>query len=164
MAVTQLFINIRYELMSVGLSQRLSADIGLPSRLGIAFFNTDEIYAVSASQPGQLSRAYMLGLATLHYFGWALGTLTGAVAGAVLPAVIRNGLGIAIYGMFLAIIVPPAKENVPIRVAVVIAAALSCALRFLPGLSAIPNGFAIVLCALAASVFCAVKYPIREAE
>lgn len=162
MAVSQLFINLRYALMSIGLSQKLDEGVGMPARLGIAAINTDEIYAVSASQPGRLTGPYMAGLALLPYIGWALGTLVGAVAGALLPDVIRNGMGLAIYGMFLAIILPPAKKEVSIRMAVIIAAVLSCVLRYTPGLSAIPGGFAIVLCALAASVICAVRYPIDK--
>lgn len=162
MAVSQLFINLRYALMSIGLSQKLADSVRMPARLGVAFFNTDEVYAVSASQPGRLTGSYMAGLALLPYWGWALGTLCGAVAGALLPAAICNGLGIAIYGMFLAIIVPPAKAHAPVRVAVIVAAALSCALRYIPGLSHIPGGFAIVLCALAASVLCALRYPVGK--
>lgn len=162
MGVTQLVINLRYALMSIGLSQRLEEDFHVPARMGVAFFITDEIYAVASSQPERLTKRYMAGLALLPYFGWALGTLTGAVAGMALPAIVRDGMGIAIYGMFLAIIVPPARERVSIRAAVVLAAVLSCALRYLPGLRAIPGGFAIVICALAASIFCAVKYPIQE--
>lgn len=164
MAITQLVINIRYALMSIGLSQKLDDDVRLPTRLGIASFVTDEIYAVSSSQSGNVSGAYMAGLALLLYIGWALGTLIGAVAGLALPAAIRNGLGIAIYGMFLAIIVPPARKDVSVRVVVVIAAALSCVLRYVPGLSSIPPGFSIVLCAVVASVIGALRYPLREAE
>lgn len=164
MAVTQGFINLRYALMSIALSQKLEDRLRLPARLSIAFVNTDEIFAVSASQPGRVSGRYMAGLAALPYIGWALGTLIGAVAGELLPPAVRDGLGILIYGMFLAIIVPPARERVPVRVAVLIAAALSCAARYLPGLSRISGGFAVVLCALAASVYCAFRYPVKEAE
>lgn len=163
MAVSQLFINLRYALMSIALSQKLDDDVRLPKRLGLAFFVTDEIFAVSASQPGRLTGRYMGGLALLPYFGWALGTLAGAVAGSLLPDVIRDGMGILIYGMFLAIIVPPAKQSRPIRSAVLLAALLSCILRYVPGLDRISGGFAVVLCALAASVFCAVRHPIQEA-
>lgn len=162
MAITQLFINLRYALMSIALGQKLDEKIGAPGRLAIAFFNTDEIFAVSASQEGRLSKPYMLGLALLPYWGWALGTLVGAVAGAVLPKVVCDGLGIAIYGMFLAIIVPPSKADKPIRTAVIIAAVMSCILRWTPGLDQIPGGFAIVICALAAAVFCAIRYPLQE--
>lgn len=164
MGITQLVINLRYALMSVALSQKLEDDVRLPARLGIAFFNTDEIFAVSASQPGRVGKCYMAGLSLLPYWGWALGTLVGAVAGAVLPDVIRDGMGILMYGMFIAILIPPAKQSKPIRTCVLISVAISCVLRYVPGLSQIPGGFSIVICAVVASVFCALRYPIQGEE
>ncbi len=161
-AATQLVINLRYALMSVALSQKMDEDVRLPARLGFAFFVTDEIFAVSAGQPDTLQKPYLAGLTVLPYIGWALGTLIGAALGAVLPAVLRDGMGILLYGMFLAIIVPPARESASIRAAVVLSAALSCALRYVPELNRIGGGFAVVLCAVAASVFCAWRYPVRE--
>ncbi len=163
MAVSQLFINMRYALMSLSLSQKLEDGVGAPGRMGIAFVITDEVFAVSIGQEGRVPRAYMAGLAVLPYLGWALGTLTGAVAGAVLPAVVRDGMGILLYAMFIAVIVPPAKQNASIRMAVLLAAALRTAFTFLPGLRDLSGGFAIVLCALMASVVCAIRRPIQEA-
>lgn len=161
-AVSQLFINLRYALMTTALTQKVDDRFKAPSRLVFGFFVTDEIFAVSASQPERLSRRYMAGLAVLPYIGWTLGTLTGAVAGSVLPTALRNGLGVLLYAMFIAIVVPPAKKSRGIREAVLIAAALSCAFRFLPGLSALSGGFSVVLCALAAAVVCALRHPVRE--
>lgn len=163
MAMTQLVINMRYALMSVALSQKLDEKIGMSARLGIAFFNTDEIFAVAASQPERLSRPYMAGLAVLPYIGWALGTLVGAAMGSVFPEPVRNGMGVLIYAMFIAIILPPSKKSASIRTAVVLSAAISCALRFLPGLS-ISGGFSVIISALCASVFCALRNPIVEVE
>lgn len=162
MGITQLFINIRYALMAIVLSQKMDEEIRLPSRLAFSFFLTDEIFAVASGQEAPVAKSYFFGLAVLPYFGWALGTLTGAVASAILPTVIRDGLGIMIYGMFLAIIVPPAKSDKPVRAAVLIAAALSAMVRLTPGLRNIPVGFSIVLCALSASAACAIRYPLRE--
>ena len=79
--------------------------------MGIAFCITDEIFAVFTTKPAQLGPKYMYGLMTIPYIGWALGTLVGAAAGMLLPESIRSALGIAIYGMFIAIVVPPAKDN-----------------------------------------------------
>ena len=163
MAVSQLFINLRYALMSVALSQKLSPRLSLPRRLVVAFFNTDEIFAVSASQPGELSGAYMAGLSILPFLGWTLGTLAGAIAGEALPEAIRGGMGILLYCMFLAIILPPARSSAPIRVAVAITAVLRCVLRYTPCLDRISGGFSVVLCGLAASVYCALRYPVKEA-
>ena len=161
---TMLVINIRYALMSVSLSQKLDDSMTLPHRLAWSFFNTDEIFAVASGQTGSVGRSYLYGLAVLPYLGWALGTLTGAAAGMVLPGPLRDGLGIAIYGMFLAIIVPPARAQRPIRLAVLLAIALRCALYYLPGLREISGGFAVVLSAVAVCTLCALKYPIREAD
>lgn len=162
MGITQMFINIRYALMGIVISQKMDEDIRLPSRLAFSFFLTDEIFAAASGQEAPVAKRYLFGLVLLPYFGWTLGTLAGAVASALLPAFIRDGLGIMIYGMFLAIIVPPAKRDKPVRAAIVIAAVLSVVVRFTPGLRDIPVGFAIVLCALSASAACAVRHPIRE--
>ncbi len=161
-AATQLVINLRYALMSVALSQKMDEDVQMPERLCFAFFITDEIFAVSSSQSEALTKPYLLGIPILPYIGWALGTFLGAIAGSLLPPIIRNGMGILIYGMFLAIILPPARQSKPIRLTVLLSALLSCGLRYLPGLSGISSGFSIILCALAASVFCAVRYPISK--
>ena len=161
MGVSQLFINLRYTLMSVALSQKFSQTVTLPRRLCLACFNTDEIFAVSASEPGELGGAYMAGLVILPYLGWALGTLTGAVAGAILPAAIRDGMGILLYCMFLAVILPPARKSAAIRAAVALAVFLRCVFRYVPHLNQISGGFAVVLCALLASMYCALRYPIQ---
>ncbi len=162
MAVTQLVINLRYALMATALGQKLDETMNVPGRLFGSFFITDEIYAVSASQEGRIGKPYLRGIALWPYVGWALGTLAGAAAGAVLPAVVRGGMGLAIYGMFLAILVPNARRDAAVRTAVLLSAGLSCAFRYLPGLRRISGGFAVVLCAVAASMFCALRHPVRE--
>ncbi len=161
-AVSQLFINMRYALMSVSLTQKLDEKIGMPGRLLFGFFVTDEIFAVSSNQE-KLTRPYLTGVPFLPYIGWTVGTLLGAAMGALLPESIRGGMGLLLYAMFIAIIVPPAKEIKGVRVAVLGAVALRCAFRYLPVLRDVPGGFAVVLCALLASVYCALKYPIRKA-
>lgn len=97
--------------MSVSLSQKLGPSVRKKDRFFIAVFNTDEIFAVASGQTGSVGRRYLYGLGTMPYLGWSLGTLVGAAAGNILPAAVVSALGIAIYGMFLAIIVPPAKKN-----------------------------------------------------
>ena len=155
-------INLRYALMATALGQKLDETMNVRSRLFGSFFITDEIYAVSASQEGPIGKQYLRGIALWPYVGWALGTLAGAAAGAVLPAVVRGGMGLAIYGMFLAILLPSARRDSAVRTAVLLSAGLSCAFRYLPGLRRISGGFAVVLCAAAASAFCALRHPVRE--
>ena len=108
MILTQLIINSRYALMSLALSQRMGQRIGLLPRLVIAFFNTDEIFALAMARMEPLTVPFMLGLGTLPILGWTFGTLCGALAGSILPASIQAALGVMLYGMFVAIVVPPA--------------------------------------------------------
>ncbi len=164
MALTQLVINLRYALMSLSLSQRLDAGMTTPWRALLAFGNTDEIFAVASSQPGEIGRAYLTGLICLPYVGWAGGTLLGAAAGALLPVLLTDALGIAIYGMFLAVILPPARSRRSVRLVVVAAAVMSCILRYAPAFSSISGGFSIILCAVSAAALGAWRFPVREAE
>lgn len=164
MALTQLIINLRYALMSISLSQKLDGSMNSLHRALVAFCNTDEVFAVASSQPGSLNRRYLYGLTITPYIGWSLGTFLGAAAGALLPEALCAALGIAIYGMFLAIIIPPAKKLKSVRVAVILSALLSCAMRYLPVLNRISGGFVIIICAVSVSAFCARFFPIKEVE
>lgn len=162
MALTQLVINIRYALMSLALSQRLDGSMTLIHRLCFSFCNTDEVFAVASGQPEKVGRTYLYGLITLPFLGWALGTLLGAVAGTILPEGIRLALGVAIYGMFVAIVIPPAKKIRSVRVVVLCAVFMSCAMRCLPLLREVSSGFAIIICAVGASALGAWLFPVKE--
>ena len=151
MALTQLTINLRYALMSLSLSQKMDESMNSLRRMIFAFVNTDEVFAVASGQPGTVGKNYLFGLILTPYLGWALGTLMGAAAGSLLPVMVRNALGIAIYGMFLAIFIPPAKKLKSVRVVVAISAILSCVMRYTPYLNQISGGFVIILCAVSAS-------------
>lgn len=164
MALTQLVINLRYALMSVSLSQKFDRSVKWLDRLWISFCNTDEIFAVASSRDGEVGRTYLLGLVLLPYFGWALGTFLGGAAGTVLPELVRDALGIAIYGMFLAIIIPPAKRQRPVLVVVLVAAGLSCCFAWIPGLNQISSGFTVIICAVVAAAVGAVLSPRKEAH
>ncbi len=155
---TQIIINLRYGLMSLSLSQKLNKNVGTWKRCIIAFFNTDEIFAVAMGQKGGLSLTYMLGLATLPWFGWSMGTLTGAVAGEILPASISSALGLALYGMFIAIVVPVATTTKSVGIAALLAAGLSCLIRFVPALSS----FSIIICTIIAAAVAAWLFPIAD--
>lgn len=162
LAVSQLVINMRYALMSISLSQKLDEHVTLPDRFAIAFVNTDEVFAVASGQFGKVSKWYMFGLELLPWLGWCCGTLLGALAGNILPAVVTSSLGVAIYGMFIAIVVPEAKKSRPVALCVIIAVALSCLFYFLPVLSTVPSGFTIIICAVAASAIMAAIAPIAQ--
>ncbi|MBQ8079966.1 MAG: AzlC family ABC transporter permease, partial [Oscillospiraceae bacterium] len=129
-------------------------------RLLVGFGITDEIFAVATGQNDSVSTAYMTGLMLTPIAGWTLGTLLGALAGNILPALVADALGIAIYGMFLAIILPPARENKKLFVIIGAAAAISCIRYFTPLREVLSSGFTIIIAALAASVLGAVLFPV----
>lgn len=160
LAVAQLVINLRYSLMSVSLSQKVDKSVRMIDRFLISFVNTDEVFAVSASKKGQVGRNYLYGLILTPYLGWSAGTLVGAIAGNVLPEVVISSLGVAIYGMFIAIVVPPSKKSRPVALCVLTAIVLSCMFKYIPALGAVPQGFAIIICAVVASALFAIIAPV----
>ena len=164
MALTQLTINLRYGLMGLSLSRKLDESMGTLQRLVFSFADTDEIFAVASSQPSRVGKSYLYGLMLTPWIGWTLGTLLGGVAGTLLPAFVRSALGIAIYGMFLAIILPPAREKKPVRFVVMTAVGLSLCFRYLPGLNRVSSGFVIIICAVAAAAVGAALFPAEEEE
>lgn len=171
MALTQLVINLRYALMSMSLSQRLADNVGIFKRMLIAFFITDEVFALasdrSAASGKYLGDKYMYGLAVMPYIGWSAGTVLGALSGNILPLSLRNALGVAIYGMFIAIIVPPSKKNRGVLFAVLIAVLLSCVMNFVPQILALfegAPGFVIIICAVSAAVLAAIFFPKTNEE
>ena len=114
------------------------------------------------AQREKVNPLYFLGVMTLPYLGWSGGTLTGAVCGQILPDMVVNALGVALYGMFIAIVVPPMKSSRPIFIAVMISIALSFAFYFLPFLKEhVSSGFAIIICAVVASLACAKFFPVE---
>ena len=162
--LTQLVINSRYALMSLALGQRLGPDVGIGRRLLAAFFNTDEIFALGMSRPEKLTTAYFAGTGTIAALGWVAGTAMGAVAGTVLPLSVRTALGVMLYGMFIAIVVPPARKEKPMLAAMAMALVFSCLFTCVPVLKEVSAGLAIVICTVAAAALCAVLFPIPDEE
>lgn len=162
MVLTQLIINLRYALMSLSLSQKLDKSVSLLDRFLIAFGNTDEIFAVASANDGKVSRKYLYGLITIPYFGWTLGTLFGGIAGELLPVTVTSALGIAMYAMFLAIIIPPSKKSHLILKVTILSILCSCLFHWIPGLSSVSDGFVIIFCAIIAAGIGAVLFPLQE--
>ena len=162
MVLTQLIINLRYSLMGITLTQRLDNGCTTRHRVLMSFGMTDEIFAVAASKTERDGPSYFYGLMILPYIGWAAGTLMGALAGQILPMEIRAALGIMIYAMFIAIVLPPAKRERGVLYAVLLAAALSCAVRYLPFFGWISEGFSIILCAVVAAAVMAIVRPLPD--
>lgn len=125
----------------------------------MAFGNTDEIYAVSMQQNDFLNFRYMVGLILASYTGWVGGTVIGSAASSILPRAIVSALGIAIYAMFVAIVIPPAKKSRPIVIVIAISIVLSCIFRYTPGLNRISSGWVVIICGVSAALFGALRYP-----
>ena len=159
MALTQLVINIRYSLMGISLSQKLDGSFNTFHRMVASFGITDEIFAVAVSQKS-VSPFYMYGLTVISALGWVSGTFLGAAAGNILPSSISSAMGIVLYGMFLAIIIPPAKKEKGVLAAVLTAAALSIMFEFV--LKSVSGGFAIIICSVISAAFCAVLFPVKD--
>lgn len=155
--LTQVIINMRYSLMSLALSPKLDKKIKPWQRLLIAFANTDEIFAVAMSRERSLTFMYMAGLQILPIFGWTAGTAIGAIAGNLLPAALTAALGIALYGMFIAVVVPVARRSRPVLLSALIAIAISCVLYILK----VSAGISIIVSTVAASALMAFLRPIE---
>lgn len=164
MVLTMLVINSRYALMSLALGQKLGPNVGFWQRLAIAFFNTDEIFALAMARREPLTLPFMVGLGTMPFFGWTGGTLLGALAGSLLPVSVRTALGVMLYGMFIAVVVPPARKEKPVLVTVIIAMILSCLFEWVPALDRVTAGIAIVISTVAAAGVCALLFPVTDEE
>ena len=162
MILTQLVINSRYALMSLALGQRFGPGVGIGARLIAAFFNTDEVFALGMARAGTLTVSFFTGAGTVAALGWIGGTAMGAIAGSLLPLPIRAALGVMLYGMFIAIVVPQARQEKPILVSMGLALVLSCMFAWLPGLKAVSAGLAIVICTVTAAAVCALLFPVKE--
>lgn len=162
MACTQLVINLRYALMSLSLTQKADKSVKGIHRWLISFGITDEIFAVSSGKKNEISNKYMYGLILLPLLGWTGGTFLGAAAGSILPPVVRDSLSIAIYGMFIAIIIPPAKKNYAILKVISISVLLSCMFKWVPVLNSVSSGFVIIICTITAATVGAIFFPVKE--
>lgn len=159
--LTQIVINLRYSLMGISLSQKLSESFTFPKRLIAAHGITDEIFAVAISQK-EVTPSYMYGLMVLPILGWTSGTLLGALFGQLLPESISNALGIMLYAMFVATIVPAARKEKSVLICVITAAVLSVGVKYIfPSLS---GGFSVIICSCLSAVFCAWLFPKDSEE
>lgn len=162
LALTTFIINIRYFLMSLSVSQKVDSKIKLWQRFAVAFGITDEIFAVSVQRKKDLTAIYMAGLILTPLLGWTLGTLTGAAATSLMPKAISDALGIALYAMFIAIIIPPARKEKSVLFTVVAAVLLSCIFAFIPFLKTLSSGWVIIIITLSVSAIAATLFPIKE--
>lgn len=164
LGLTTLIINMRYFLMSLSVSQKVEEKMTMRQRLAVSFGITDEIFAVSMQHKEELSAVYMAGLILTPVIGWTGGTLAGGAATSLMPEVLSSALGIALYGMFIAIIIPPAREERSVLFTVVLAIAASLAFTYLPGLKELTGGWSIIIITILVSGLAAWLFPREEKD
>lgn len=162
--LTTFVINIRYMLMSLSLSQKITNPMPLYKKCTLAFGITDETFAVASLEKSEVSFAYMMGLISGPYWGWALGTVLGAVTTSFLPKDLQSAMGIALYAMFIALVVPAAKKSKAAFLVVITAVFLSSAFRWLPYLNHVSAGWSIIIATILASSVGAILFPRKEDE
>lgn len=164
MAMTQFIINLRYCLMSCSLSQKLDGETPFFHRYLMGYGVTDEIFGVSVCKPGKLSPFYSYGLITVAVPGWTLGTLAGTVSGDFLPARALSALNVALYGMFLAVIIPPARKNKVLSIVILLSMAASLVFTMIPVLNTVSPGFKIIILTLLIAGAAAYLFPVEEGK
>lgn len=157
MAMTTFIINIRYTLMSLSLSQRI-IDMPMVKKMIIAFGITDESFTVSSFEEGELNFPFMLGLSFFPFLSWIFGTLLGATTSNILSPRLEDSMGIALYGMFLALIVPQAKRDKRILSVVVLALLVSTLFRFVAVLQNVSSGWVVIVSTVIAATFGAIRF------
>ena len=161
-AVITLIANARYLLMSCALAQRFSPETPFFHRLLIGYDVTDELFGITIARPGYLNPYYPYGAILLAAPAWAIGTALGIIAGNALPLRVVSALSVALYGMFLAIIIPPARKNRIVAALVVLSFVLSFACEYLLGISALSGGTRTIILTVAISAAAAVLFPVKQ--
>lgn len=164
MIVTTVVINMRYLLMSSALSQKVQQNRPFFHRIFMSYAVTDEIFGISMTVPGKLNPFYQYGAASVAAPGWVLGTFLGTMVGMILPAPVMSAMSVAIYGMFLAVVIPPARKNKIIAAVVVISMSVSLLFQSIPGLKNISSGFQIILLTVLISAAAAILFPVQEEQ
>ena len=163
LALTTFIINLRYSLMSLAMSQKIHK-MSVVKKLIIGFGITDETFTVSSFEQGKVSFPYMVGLSLFSYFSWITGTFLGATASDFLSLRLQNAMGIALYGMFLALIVPSSRDDSHILSVVILALTISSVFRYLPLLSSVSSGWTVIIATIIASTFGALVFPREDLD
>ena len=163
-AIITLIANARYLLMSCALAQKFSPGTPFFHRLIIAYDVTDELFGITIARPGILNPYYTYGAILLAAPAWAGGTACGIIAGNALPLRAVSALSVALYGMFLAIIIPPARKSKIVAALVAISFALSFVCNYLPGISSLSEGTRTILLTVIISGAAAILFPVKQKE
>jgi len=164
MFLTQLVINIRYLLMSAAISQKISPDTSLGKRMLLSYFVTDEIFGVSASVKGELNPFYNFGAISIGSPAWLLGTVLGVLVGNILPPSLTSALSVALYGMFLAVVIPASRESRTVAAVVAVSMAASLLFDLIPLLAGIAGGTKIIILTVGIAAIAAVIRPVVDEE
>ena len=162
--LTTFVINMRYLLMSLSLTQRLDRRMSFSKRLIVAYGVTDEIFTVASMEKGTLSYPFLMGLIIGPVIGWTSGTFLGASISTALPVSLSGAMGIALYAMFIAIILPPAMKSKPITIVVLLSVTITCILKYVPLFHVISPGFRVIIATLLGSAVGALYFPIQETD
>lgn len=160
-AVTTLILNMRYFLMSCALSQKIAPGTPFFHRFIMAYDVTDEVFGLSVMQEGRLNPAYTYGIMALAIPAWSLGTFLGAAIGGIMPAGVLSAMNVALYGMFIAVIVPPAKKDKVIALVIAVSMASSLLFSVLPGLKNLSSGVTVIILTVVISLAAAVLFPVE---
>jgi predicted branched-subunit amino acid permease len=163
-AVVMLVANARYLLMSCSMAQRFAPGTPLVHRVLVGFDLTDELFGIAIARPGSVDPYYSYGAMAVALPGWALGGAFGVIAGSVLPERVVSALSVALFGMFLAIIVPPARQNRAVAALVLAGFATSALFAWAPLLSGLSEGVRTIVLTVALSALAALLAPVDEGE
>ena len=162
MAVVTVIANIRYLLMSFALSQRISPHTGLPHRLAIGFAVTDELFGIAVNEPAPLDPLYSYGSYAVAIPCWAVGTALGVIAGNLLPLRVVSALSVALFGMFIAVIIPPARKDKAVLLFVILSFLASFLTGRLPWFAGLSSGTRTILLTVVLAAAAAAFFPVRE--
>jgi len=164
MATITLIANARYLLMSCAMSQRINPDMPFFHRLIMSFFITDELFGIAIARPGHLNPWYTYGAVLFASPCWAVGTALGALAGNLLPERFVSAFSVALYGMFLAIFIPPARKDKVILGIVVLCFVCSGLAAYLPFTASLSEGTRTIILTLIISAGAALLFPRKTEE
>lgn len=161
--VMEAVANARYLLMSCALSQKIPPKTGLLHRLLMGFYVTDEIFGVSIARK-DLQPYYTYGVVSIAAPGWAFGTYLGVLLGNILPASLVSALSVALYGMFAAVFVPPARKSRVVAGLVLMSFITSFIFHKASCFSSISSGVKIIILTVVLSFVAALLFPVEEKE
>ena len=163
-AMLTLVANARYFLMAAALAQRFAPDTPLLHRLAVSFGVTDEVFGITVARGGMVQPYYNYGALAISVPAWSAGTSAGILAGGILPAAAVSALSVALYGMFVWVILPPAKKSRPIAGMVLASFLLSLAATYAPLTSELSGGTRTIILTLLIAGVGAALFPVHEEQ